>query len=192
MTLRYAIYGGEEKTYQEIGEEVGLSRERVRQILMRALRMLRHPAKMKEIYEHTDERPPWDPWTSLDPEKEAQRKRKQDEDMKWAEKRKARRVMENERAGFSVHHVFPGARMSKDISMVWRCGLGRGKGHLWDGEVTDKNTPWIRFDDDLTGKILRADDYPCGSEIVFRRTLDVRVPRGIAGTTIKTGERRDD
>jgi hypothetical protein len=37
------------KTPAEIGDELGLSTERVRQIVVKALRMLRHPSRSRQL-----------------------------------------------------------------------------------------------------------------------------------------------
>lgn len=45
--LRFGLDGAEPKNLKEIGEEIGLSQERIRQIQMKAIRSLRHPTKRK-------------------------------------------------------------------------------------------------------------------------------------------------
>ena len=42
-------YYENEKTYDEIAKEVGITRERIRQVIVKALRMLRHPSRMHYI-----------------------------------------------------------------------------------------------------------------------------------------------
>jgi RNA polymerase primary sigma factor len=44
VTLRYGLEDGMEQTRDKIGEELGISRERIRQIEATALRKLRHPS----------------------------------------------------------------------------------------------------------------------------------------------------
>jgi RNA polymerase primary sigma factor len=44
LWLRFGLDGGERRTLQEVGDSVGLTRERVRQIEVRALCKLRHPS----------------------------------------------------------------------------------------------------------------------------------------------------
>jgi RNA polymerase primary sigma factor len=43
LRLRYGLRGGEPQTLEQVGEEMGLSRERIRQIQRQALRRLRQP-----------------------------------------------------------------------------------------------------------------------------------------------------
>lgn len=42
-------------TFEEIGQEYGISRERVRQLVMRALRKLRHPARAPMLKQHYED-----------------------------------------------------------------------------------------------------------------------------------------
>ena len=49
--MRYGFDDGEAKTLDDIGELVGLTRERVRQIEIKALRKLRQPARANAIRE---------------------------------------------------------------------------------------------------------------------------------------------
>jgi RNA polymerase primary sigma factor len=43
LKLRYGIPDGKKHTLREVGDKIGVSRERVRQIESQALRRLRHP-----------------------------------------------------------------------------------------------------------------------------------------------------
>ncbi len=51
---RFGI-NGEEKTYEEIGESLGLTRERIRQLEARALCKLRHPSRSDELKNYLEE-----------------------------------------------------------------------------------------------------------------------------------------
>ena len=51
IMMRYGFDDGEAKTLDDIGELVGLTRERVRQIEIKALRKLRQPARANAIRE---------------------------------------------------------------------------------------------------------------------------------------------
>ncbi len=56
LEMRYGLKGGETMTYEQIGREFGVTRERVRQIERRALSKLRHPTRRKELtgYDRVD------------------------------------------------------------------------------------------------------------------------------------------
>ena len=47
IRLRYGLEDNIIHTLEEIGKEYGITRERVRQIEVRAIRRLRHPARIK-------------------------------------------------------------------------------------------------------------------------------------------------
>ena len=47
INLRYGFVDNIPKTLDEIGREFGITRERVRQLEIRAIRHLRHPSRMK-------------------------------------------------------------------------------------------------------------------------------------------------
>jgi RNA polymerase sigma factor (sigma-70 family) len=49
LTLRFGLGGGGERTLEEIGEEYGITRERIRQIEVKALKKLRHPTRSKHL-----------------------------------------------------------------------------------------------------------------------------------------------
>jgi len=50
LRLRYGLGGQEIKTLEEIGQMLGVSRERVRQIEQKGLRKLRHPTRAKTLH----------------------------------------------------------------------------------------------------------------------------------------------
>ncbi|MFL7795229.1 MAG: sigma-70 family RNA polymerase sigma factor, partial [Anaerolineae bacterium] len=49
LRLRYGLGGGQPLTLKEIGARVGVTRERVRQIVRHALRKLRHPSRWRQL-----------------------------------------------------------------------------------------------------------------------------------------------
>ncbi|MPZ14456.1 MAG: RNA polymerase sigma factor RpoD [Chloroflexi bacterium] len=49
LDLRYGLESGRQHTLDEIGSELGVTRERIRQIEARALRKLRHPSRSKKL-----------------------------------------------------------------------------------------------------------------------------------------------
>ena len=55
LDLRYGLTYGEEKTLDEVGAMFGVSRERIRQHEMKALRKMRHPGRSKELRENLNE-----------------------------------------------------------------------------------------------------------------------------------------
>ena len=44
LTLRFGLDGGEPRTVDQVGHQFNLTRERIRQLLVRAMSKLRHPA----------------------------------------------------------------------------------------------------------------------------------------------------
>jgi RNA polymerase primary sigma factor len=51
LKMRFGLGEIEPKTLEEVGQHYGLSRERIRQLEIKALRKLRHPARMKILQE---------------------------------------------------------------------------------------------------------------------------------------------
>jgi len=49
LEMRFGIGGGKEYTLEEVGNEINVGRERVRQIEAKAMRKLRRPSRRKEI-----------------------------------------------------------------------------------------------------------------------------------------------
>ena len=54
IRLRYGFYDGRPRTLEEIGNEIGVTRERIRQIESKALRKLRHPTRSNIIKNYND------------------------------------------------------------------------------------------------------------------------------------------
>lgn len=49
LRLRYGLEDGEDYTLEQVGEKLGLTRERIRQIQAQALRRLRHPSRSRNL-----------------------------------------------------------------------------------------------------------------------------------------------
>ena len=51
MRLRFGLDGGRAKTLEEVGQEFGVTRERIRQIEAKTLAKLRHPQRSERLRE---------------------------------------------------------------------------------------------------------------------------------------------
>ena len=51
LQLRFGLDDGHARTLEEVGREFGLTRERIRQIEVQALRKLRHPSRSRKLRE---------------------------------------------------------------------------------------------------------------------------------------------
>jgi RNA polymerase primary sigma factor len=55
LEMRYGLSDGQPHTLEEVGREFGVTRERVRQIEVKALRKLRHPRLGKLLKDYLDQ-----------------------------------------------------------------------------------------------------------------------------------------
>ncbi len=54
LELRFGIEDGRSRTLEEVGKEFDVTRERIRQIQVKALRKLRHPSRTKELRDYLE------------------------------------------------------------------------------------------------------------------------------------------
>lgn len=52
IKLRFGFYDGKTRTYEEIGKMYGVTKERIRQIEIKAIHKLRHPARAKHLQDY--------------------------------------------------------------------------------------------------------------------------------------------
>jgi RNA polymerase primary sigma factor len=52
LVLRFGVEDGHERTLEEVGREFGVTRERIRQIEVKALKKLRHPRLGKKLRDY--------------------------------------------------------------------------------------------------------------------------------------------
>jgi RNA polymerase primary sigma factor len=54
LQMRFGLENGKHYTLAEIGEELGVTRERIRQIELKALRKLRHPSRSRQLKAYSE------------------------------------------------------------------------------------------------------------------------------------------
>jgi RNA polymerase primary sigma factor len=54
LKLRFGLIDGHQRTLEEVAKRIGVTRERIRQIEVKALRKLRHPTRSKQLRDYLD------------------------------------------------------------------------------------------------------------------------------------------
>ena len=54
LRLTFGLDDGRARTLEEVGKEVNVTRERIRQIEAKALRKLRHPSRSRKLKDYLD------------------------------------------------------------------------------------------------------------------------------------------
>ncbi len=54
LQLRFGLIDGHQRTLEEVGKRIGVTRERIRQIEAKALRKLRHPSRTKKLRDYVE------------------------------------------------------------------------------------------------------------------------------------------
>ena len=57
LILRFGLLDGVQRTLEEVGQHFNLTRERIRQIEMKALRKMRHPSRLRQLRELSETEP---------------------------------------------------------------------------------------------------------------------------------------
>ncbi|MFI4972119.1 MAG: sigma-70 family RNA polymerase sigma factor, partial [Hyphomicrobiales bacterium] len=54
LQLRFGLIDGHQRTLEEVGKRLGVTRERIRQIEVKALRKLRHPSRANKLRDYCE------------------------------------------------------------------------------------------------------------------------------------------